>query len=88
MHGVQASGCTGLWERAHEPAACRFYEPGQPSYMRDHVAYTVLQQAGAPYAFTQYIHLKLNGQFYGLYLYTEYSNNQYLEVRAETVHPH
>ena len=39
-------------------------------------------QAGAPYAYTTYIHLKLNGQFYGLYLFTEDDNNQYLDVRA------
>ena len=44
----------------------------------------VLQQAGAPYAYTSYIHLKLNGNFYGLYLFTETANNQYLDVRAPT----
>lgn len=42
----------------------------------------VLQQAGAPYPYTEYMHLKLNGQFYGLYLFTEDNNNQYLDVRA------
>ena len=50
--------------------------------MTQAVAWQVLQQAGAPYAYTTYIHLKLNGQFYGLYLFTEDDSNQYLDVRA------
>ena len=73
--------CSCSFHSTEQQPVCRFYEPGQPSYMRDHVAYTVLQQAGAPYAFTSYVHLRLNGQFYGLYLMTEYANQQYIEVR-------
>ncbi|KAK9812205.1 hypothetical protein WJX73_004025 [Symbiochloris irregularis] len=55
-----------------------YWEPGQKSYMREHVGYEVLKEAGAPYNANFYFILRLNNAYWGLALYVEVNNNGYL----------
>ncbi|KAK9829605.1 hypothetical protein WJX72_006837 [[Myrmecia] bisecta] len=55
-----------------------YYEPGEKSYMRDYVATQLMKDVGLPYLEESYLKLYLNGAFYGLFLYKEDTDDNYL----------
>ncbi|KAK9806846.1 hypothetical protein WJX72_004789 [[Myrmecia] bisecta] len=55
-----------------------YYEPGEKSYMRDYVANQLMKEIGLPYEEESYLMLYLNGAFYGLFMYKEYADVNYL----------
>eukprot|EP01026_Neomeris_dumetosa_P052580 TRINITY_DN465_c1_g1_i1.p1 TRINITY_DN465_c1_g1~~TRINITY_DN465_c1_g1_i1.p1 ORF type:complete len:660 (+),score=77.06 TRINITY_DN465_c1_g1_i1:186-2165(+) len=54
-------------------------EPGEDSYMRETVAFQVLQEADVPASDTFYVTLFLNNQFFGLFAFIEQVDDNFLE---------
>ena len=46
--------------------------------VREHLAWELVRDTGAPWCATEYVRLHLNGRYYGLYLYLEHPDSRFL----------